>query len=227
MGSIRALLVDDHAMYVEALAELMESAELVVVGTARTGREALRLADLHHPDLAVVDSVLDDEDGIELVARLRSRHPGLRLMVAAEPDGVDVASAVRALRAGARAFLPKAVPVSELVRMAQGVMAGETHIPPLMLTGILATLTQGAVPSEDVQDHLATLSSREFEVLELMAAGRDTAGIAEHLFLSPHTIRTHVKHILAKLEVHSSLEAVTLLLRAERRVSARLQNEGS
>jgi DNA-binding NarL/FixJ family response regulator len=227
MSSIRALLVDDHAMYVEALAELLESTEMIVVGTASTGVDALGLADLHHPNLALVASVLNEEDGIELVARLRARHPSLRVMVAAEPDGVDAASAVRAVRAGARAFLPKAVPVSELVRMAQGVMAGETHIPPLILTGILAALTQGAMPSEDVQDRLAALSPREFEVLELMAAGRDPAGIAEHLFLSPHTVRTHVKHILAKLEVHSSLEAVTLLLRAERRASVRLQKQGS
>ena len=211
-------------MYREALADVLEDGGMVVVGTAATEAEALQLVDLHHPDLAVVDSILDVEDGIEFVARLRSHQHGLRVIVAADPDRYDTASAVQAVRAGARAFIPKAIPVSEFIRVAEGVMAGETHIPPLILTGVLAALSQGPVRSEDAQDRLAVLSSREFDVLELMADGCDTAAIAERLFLSPHTVRTHVKHILAKLGVHSSLEAATLLLRAERPTSGRLQD---
>jgi DNA-binding NarL/FixJ family response regulator len=224
MPSIRALLVDDHEFYLEALGEVLEEMDVVVVGLACSAEEALQLADLHHPDLAIVDSVLGDEDGIELAARLRSRHPLIRVIVTADAEDVNVASAVRAVRAGARAFLPKAIPIAEVNRVAHSILSGETHIPPVLLTGVLATLTGGALTTEDEQDRLAALSTREFDVLVLLAAGRDTAAIAEQLFLSPHTVRTHVKHVLAKLKVHSSLEAVALLLRSGRSSPAQVRN---
>lgn len=226
MRSIRVLLIDDHQLYLDALASVLAGTRLVVAATALSGSIALDLAGLYQPDLAIVAAVVGEEDGIGLAARLRQRHPELRVMILADPDDVSVDQAVRAVRAGAGAFLTRATPAKDLATIAERVMAGETHIPPLILTGVLAALNQAVVAPSGARERLAVLTSREVEVLELMAAGNDTTATAERLFLSPHTVRTHVKHILAKLGVHSSLEAVSLLLRAAQPSSAGLQDRG-
>lgn len=212
MTPVSLLLVGSHRIEVGALGGVLGAEpDLAVIGTASSAGEALSVAELHPPDVAVIDTLLGSDDAMDLTDRLIRLHPDVRAVVLI--DGEDPASALRAVLAGAAAVVVKPVAVDVLADVIRGVAAGETHIPSRLLTGVIAVLRAG-VPADGWTERLASLTQREREVLEEMAEGRDTVAIAERLFLSPHTVRTHVKHILAKLGVHSSLEAVSIALRA-------------
>lgn len=212
MTPVSLLLVGSHRFEVGALGGVLGAEpDLAVIGTASSAGEALTVAELQPPDVAVIDTLLGSDDATDLTDRLIRLHPDVRAVVLI--DGEDPASALRAVLAGAAAVVVKPVAVDSLADVIRGVAAGETHIPPRLLTGVIAVLRAG-IPADGWTERLASLTPREREVLEEMAEGRDTVAIAERLFLSPHTVRTHVKHILAKLGVHSSLEAVSIALRA-------------
>lgn len=211
MIPVSLLLVGSHRIEVGALGGVLGALPgLAVIGTASTASEALSVAELHPPDIAVIDSLLGSDDAAELADRLIRLHPDVRAVVLSDDDP---APALRAVLAGAAAVVVKPAAVDVLAAVIRGVAAGETHIPPPLLTEVIGALRAGTVAGGWTKG-LASLTQRELEVLEEMAAGRDTAAVAERLFLSPHTVRTHVKHILAKLGVHSSLEAVSVAHRA-------------
>lgn len=212
MTPVSLLLVGSHRIEVGALGGVLGAEpDLAVIGTASSAGEALSVAELHPPDVAVIDTLLGADDATDLTDRLIRLHPDVRAIVLI--DSEDPASALRAVLAGAAAVVVKPVAVHILADVIRGVAAGETHIPPRLLTGVIGVLRAGS-PADGWPERLASLTQREREVLEEMAEGRDTAAIAQRLFLSVHTVRTHVKHILAKLGVHSSLEAVSIALRA-------------
>jgi DNA-binding NarL/FixJ family response regulator len=213
MTPVSILVVGSHRIEVGALGGVLGAEPgLAVIGTASSAGEALSVAELHPPDVAVIDTLLGPDDAMDLTDRLIRLHPDVRAVVLI--DGEDPAPVLAAVLAGATAVVVKPVAVHALAGVILGVAAGETHIPPRLLTGVLAVLRPG-VPVDGWAGRLARLTQREQEVLREMAEGRDTAAIAERLFLSPHTVRTHVKHILAKLGVHSSVEAVSIVLRAQ------------
>ncbi|MFR9673472.1 LuxR C-terminal-related transcriptional regulator [Streptomyces sp. TR06-5] len=150
-------------------------------------------------------------DGIALVAALRREFPALRAVVLAERD--DAARASAALRAGACGWVAKDCGLSRLLDVVRGVVKGETHVPPLLLTEVLDELTASRSRSESEQ-LVQSLTPRELEVLRCMVAGWGRGAVAERLFLSPHTVRTHMQNVLGKLGVHSTLAAVALARRA-------------
>jgi two-component system NarL family response regulator len=221
-SAIRLFLVDAHKVFTDALAARLAAEEdFVVTGHAASPEAALRAMAGAAPDVVIVDVALGASGeqvalGVPFIEDIRLAHPEVRVVVVTGHD--DAPAALAAVRAGASAFLPKSAPVEELARVVRGVLEGETHIPPRLLTFVLDALERPPAEQE-WKVRLARLTARERDVLEQMVAGVDQTTAARRLFLSLNTVRTHTKHILAKLEVHSTLEAVSIALRGGMRPS--------
>ncbi|MFD9727113.1 LuxR C-terminal-related transcriptional regulator [Streptomyces sp. NPDC059072] len=151
-------------------------------------------------------------DGIALVATVRGAHPGVRTVVLAERD--EPRRAAHALQAGASGWVAKDCSLSRLLAVIRGVLREETHLPPALLTGVLRELTAARKHRSDSERLVESLTPREHEVLRCMVAGLGRKDVAARLFLSPHTVRTHMQNVLGKLGVHSTLAAVALARRA-------------
>lgn len=151
-------------------------------------------------------------DGLSLVAAVRSGRPAVRTVVLAEKD--DPHRAALALQAGASGWVAKDCSLQRLLAVMRGVLRDETHLPPALLTGVLRELTVARKHRTESERLVESLTPRECEVLRCMVAGLGRKAVAERLFLSPHTVRTHMQNVLGKLGVHSTLAAVALARRA-------------
>lgn len=212
-GAIRVFLVDDHELFLDALARRLEvEPTIVLVGRETNAADARRALSRVTADVLVVDAQLDNESGIELVSlALRDRLAPSAVVVTAH-DNVEVAA--QAVRAGARGFVSKVDHIDELVDTVAAVYRGETRLPNRLLAGILEELQRASREDDELVRRLEMLTDREREVLAMLASGADRQAIARSLFISAHTVRTHVQRILTKLNVHSQLEAVSVALRA-------------
>lgn len=203
------LLLEDQPALAEALARILESREEIstVDIALNPGQARLRLLEREF-DAAVVDVRLGECDGIDFVRDLAITHPDVpALILTAYPDpnvGAD------AIHAGALGFMGKDTSVDELITGLTTIAEGGCWFSPQLLASILRVLRH----RWETADRLQLLSAREHDVLVLMVEGRNRAEIAEVLFLSVNTVRSHVRSVLRKLEVHSSLEAVSVALRA-------------
>ncbi|RCG17833.1 response regulator [Streptomyces diacarni] len=150
--------------------------------------------------------------GLPLVARVRTEYPAVRTVVLAERD--DPRHAAAALQAGAGGWVAKDCSLSRLLQVIRGVLKDETHLPPALLTGVLRELTATRKHRTESERLVESLTPREREVLRCMVAGLGRKAVAERLYLSPHTVRTHMQNVLGKLGVHSTLAAVALARRA-------------
>lgn len=233
---IRVLVVDDHRIFAESLAAALAAEPDVDVSAAGSGPAALRcleraVAEGRRYDVLLVDADLGGQlpggraavpvqeaneeglvDGISLVAGVRSAQPAVRIVVLAERD--DPRRAALALQAGASGWVAKDCSLSRLLNVIRGVLRDETHLPPALLTGVLRELTAARKHRTESERLVESLTPREREVLRCMVAGLGRKAVAERLFLSPHTVRTHMQNVLGKLGVHSTLAAVALARRA-------------
>ncbi|MFE7775661.1 LuxR C-terminal-related transcriptional regulator [Streptomyces sp. NPDC057445] len=238
MVRIRVLVVDDHRIFAESLAAALAAEPDVDVAAAGSGPAALRClerasADGRRFDVMLVDADLGVAaapaapvvaravpdngeggfvDGISLVAAVRSTRPAVRSVVLAEKD--DSRRAALALQAGASGWVAKDCSLQRLLTVIRGVLREETHLPPALLTGVLRELTAARKHRTESERLVESLTPREREVLRCMVAGLGRKAVAERLFLSPHTVRTHMQNVLGKLGVHSTLAAVALARRA-------------
>ncbi|WP_441250596.1 LuxR C-terminal-related transcriptional regulator [Kitasatospora sp. McL0602] len=151
-------------------------------------------------------------DGIALLGRACRTYPELRAVVLAAED--EPRRAVRALQAGACGWVAKDSSLSCLLGVVRGVLREETHLPPVLLTGVVRELTAARRDRTESERLVETLTPREEEVLRCMVAGLGRQAVAERLYLSPHTVRTHMQNVLGKLGVHSTLAAVAVARRA-------------
>ncbi|MFJ5121417.1 LuxR C-terminal-related transcriptional regulator [Kitasatospora sp. NPDC088548] len=151
-------------------------------------------------------------DGITLLARIRRNHPGLKAIVLATAD--DPHRAARALHAGATGWVAKESSLARLLAVIRGVLRDETHLPPALLTGVIRELTTARRDRTESERLVDTLTPREKQILRCMVAGLGRQAVAERLYLSPHTVRTHMQNVLGKLGVHSTLAAVAVARRA-------------
>ncbi|WP_327680117.1 LuxR C-terminal-related transcriptional regulator [Kitasatospora sp. NBC_00458] len=151
-------------------------------------------------------------DGITLLVRARRHHPGLRAIVLATAD--DPHRAARALHAGATGWVAKESSLARLLAVIRGVLRDETHLPPALLTGVIRELTTARRDRTESERLVDTLTPREKQILRCMVAGLGRQAVAERLYLSPHTVRTHMQNVLGKLGVHSTLAAVAVARRA-------------
>lgn len=216
MTEINVLVVDDHTIFADALqARLAREADLGPVSVAYGAREASDHLASGQPSVVVLDVILHDGSGLDLVDEMRAASPDSKVVMLSAVESVD--AVVTALSRGARAWLPKTVDTDHLVRVIRGVHRGEAWLAPELLGRVLADLTaRAAVPPANP---LAALSPREREVLQCMVDGLSRNEIAGRLRVSANTVRTHAQNLIAKLGVHSTLESVALALRHGLRAS--------
>ena len=196
---IRILAVDDHPMLREGIASLVASqSDMALVAEASTGREALEQFRNHRPDLTLMDLQMPDMDGIEAMVAIRDEFPEARIIVLTTYKG-DV-QVLRALKAGARAYLLKGLLRKELLETIRAVYAGQKRIPP----EVAAVLADHAVDE--------ALTAREIDVLRLIARGNANKLIGDQLSITEETVKGYVKNILSKLGARDRTHAVTVAL---------------
>lgn len=204
--TIRVLLVDDHAMMRTGLAGVLGSdPEIVVVGEAGDGAEAVSEAGRLRPDVVLMDIEMPGVDGVTAIARLGQVVPSARCLVLTTFDVDDYV--LGALRAGAAGFLLKTTPPRDLIRAVRDCAAGGSALGPSVVRRLVASYVGGG---RQPVPELERLTERERDVLTVMARGLSNAEIGAELFLTENTVRTHVAHILAKLGVRDRVQAVIL-----------------
>ncbi len=209
---IRVLIVDDHPALREGLrAILATQPDIVVVGEAATGQEALAQATALRPHVVLMDLEMPGLDGVEATRHIRERLPDTRVVVFTAFDGDE--RVLRAVEAGAQGYLLKGASRAEIFQAVRAAHQGGTPLQPAVATTLLRRLAgqRGARKEE-------TLSPREREVLHLLAEGLTNKEIARRLVVSERTVKFHVGSILAKLGVPNRAAAVRVAL--ERRLVA-------
>jgi DNA-binding NarL/FixJ family response regulator len=197
---IRILTVDDHPLLRKGIAALLNAEpDLKLVAEASNGQEAIEAFRSHQPDITLMDLQMPGLDGVEAVDRIRSEYPEARIIVLTTYSGD--AQVLRALRAGARAYILKGHVHKELLETIRVVHAGQKRIPP----DIAAELANHATDDE--------LTRREIDVLRLIAAGNANKQIADQLSIGEATVKSHVTNILSKLGANDRAHAVTIGLR--------------
>lgn len=201
----RVMVVDDHRTFAELLARALDAEDdIVCVGHASNADEAIRLVGELHPDVVLMDLELPGRDGISVTAQLTAEYPDLKVLILTAHAGTGALT--RAGAAGACGFLAKDGSLDEVLDALR-----TAHCGSLVLTSHLAA---GFAEKPSSQGPDIGLTPRELEVLRLLGQGRDPRGIARELGVSLHTCRGYVKCVLAKLDVHSQLEAVVVASRS-------------
>jgi DNA-binding NarL/FixJ family response regulator len=201
---VSVLVVDDHPVFREGFAALLASIDEVdVVGTAATGEEALaRVAELR-PQVVVMDVQMPVLDGVEATRRLTAEDPEVGVVVLTMSE--DDATLFEAVRAGARGYLLKGAEPDEVVRAITTVAAGGVVFGAVLAARIAQFFAR---PQQQESSPFPSLSPRELEVLDLVAAGMSNAQIAARLFLSQKTVRNHVHAVLGKLQAADRAEVI-------------------
>jgi two-component system, NarL family, response regulator len=197
---IRILSVDDHPLLREGIAALVNAeADMKLVAEASNGREAIEQFRSHRPDVTLMDLQMPGFNGIEAIIDIHNEFPNARIIVLTTYTG-DV-QVLRALRAGAQAYILKGHVHRELLETIRAVHAGKKRIPPEV--------------AAELADHVAedNLTSREIDVLRMIAGGNANKVIADQLSVSEETVKTHVTNILSKLGANDRTHAVTIALK--------------
>ena len=212
---VRILIVDDHPLTRDALASLLTSGGFEVVGEAGDGAEAVELAQTLQPNLVLLDLTMPEVDGLSALPRLRAVCPGCEIVVLTASGTEE--NLLAAIRAGAAGYLLKNEPPERIVSFLHGVANGEAALSGEVARRLLDQVRSGGRRGGGVPDHIArSLSAREVEVLLLLDDHLSTDDIAKRLFISEHTVRSHVKSLLRKLGVSSRREALEQLAFARR-----------
>jgi DNA-binding NarL/FixJ family response regulator len=204
-------LADGQSLFREAVKVVLESEPgLEVVAEASDGLEAVAEAERTRPNVALVDLNLPNGDGIRATDLITEQVPDCRVVVLADEE--DERVLVDAIEAGASGYMTKECALSELIEATRVIHAGETLIPRRMLGPLLSRLILRRREQDEALRRAARLTRREKEVLALLAEGADNDTIAQRLVISPQTARTHIQNVLAKLGVHSRLEAAAFVM---------------
>jgi DNA-binding NarL/FixJ family response regulator len=205
---IRVLVADDQAMVRSGLRMVLESeADLIVIAEAGDGREAVRLAKRENPDVILMDIRMPEMDGIEATRLIAADLPGAKVIVLTTFDLDEYIYG--ALHAGACGFLLKDAPADDLVDAIRVVAAGDALLAPAITRRIIERFATLPDTSREVEG-LDDLTERELEVLRHVARGMSNTEIAEELFVSEATVKTHVSHILTKLDIRDRVQAVVV-----------------
>ncbi|TDA65820.1 MAG: response regulator transcription factor [Clostridia bacterium] len=206
---IKVLLVDDHQLIRDGLRKFISLApeKAVVAGEVASGREAVAAAVNLQPDVVLLDINLPDQDGVATLQRLRQVLPQVKVIILTVYD--DEAHVLEAVKAGANGYLLKDISPDELVAALEQAAAGQTPMPPRITGKVVRELRR--VSQENT--HIP-LTPREIEVLRLVAQGKSNKAIAETLFVSEKTVKTHLTNIFRKLEARDRTEAAVWAIKA-------------
>ena len=211
MKKVRIILADDHTVMRAGLRALLERQPgLEVVGEAEDGRQTVELACAHVPDVVVMDIAMPILNGVEATRRLIRQQPTISVVILSMYS--DESYVMRALEAGARAYLLKDSAVTDLIRAIEAVSQGKSFFSP-KISRILAEEYVRALKQKGAADSYELLTSREREILQLLAEGKTNKEVATSLNISVYTAETHRGNILQKLNLHSSAELVLYAVR--------------
>ena len=202
---MRILIVDDQLLFRQAVASLLSAQpDIRVVGEASSVREAIAAFREHRPDIVLMDFSLPDGTGLDATQVILAERPDTRIVFLTVGEGDDRLFA--AIRAGAKGYLQKNVPVADLLSFLRGVERGEMALTPAASKHIVDEFAR-SVPRQPLQDSSARLTPRELEVLRALASGASNSEIAEQLVISENTVKNHIHSILAKLHLRNRREA--------------------
>ncbi len=210
-GRIRILLADDHTVMRAGLRLLLErQPDMAVVAEAEDGRQAVALADSDPPDVAVMDVGMPNLNGIEATRQIAARHPGTAVVILSMHS--DESYVMRALKAGARAYLLKDSAEADLIRAVRTVRQGKSFFSPAVSKMLLEDYVHQLEQRGEV-DSYELLTTREREILQLLAEGKANKDVANLLNLSLYTVETHRAHILQKLGLHTVPDLILYAVR--------------
>ncbi len=206
---IRVLIVDDQTIVRAGFAALLSAQpDIVVVGEAGDGREAVRLAERHRPELVLMDIRMPGMDGIEATRQILGSRPDIRVLVLTTFDVDEYV--YEALGVGASGFLLKDATAEDLVAAVRVVARGDALLAPQVTGRLIREFTRQRRAAPRPSAELTSLTARETEVLVLMAGGLSNAEIAARLVVSEHTVKTHVARVFTKLRLRDRAQAVML-----------------
>jgi DNA-binding NarL/FixJ family response regulator len=198
---ITCLLADDHEVVRDGLRlALGRGGDVRIVGEAGDAMAAVELASRRRPDVVMMDLHLGGVDGLEATRLIRAANPACRVVIFTAHPGPQLVEQGR--KAGASGFLLKEADAATIARTVRRVAAGQEVVDPQLAVHLVSATPEAA------------LSAREREILQLLADGHSNGTVAERLFISQETVKSHVKNVLAKLEAHTRTEAVAIALRA-------------
>jgi DNA-binding NarL/FixJ family response regulator len=198
---ITTLIVDDHEVVREGLRlSLSRTPHIRVIGEAADGESAVELAARRKPDVVIMDVRMPGMDGLEATRLLAERAPNSKVLIFTAYSERSLLG--RGLESGAKGYILKEAPHQTLVRAIEKVAQGEGYVDPALMPAFLT--------GKDSSDMLTT---REREILQLLADGMSNADVAKQLFISQETVKSHVRHILTKLEADTRTHAVAIALR--------------
>jgi len=210
---VRVLIADDQALFRRGLYVVLGTEEGIdVVAEAENGEEAVTKAEELAPDVVLMDVRMPRVSGIEAARRIRDLLPTTRILMLTVSDEEDDLYA--AIKAGANGYLLKEISVEEVAEAVRAVVQGQSLISPSMASKLLAEFNALARRATQQEQYPApVLTSRELEVLRLVARGMSNKEVAEQLYISENTVKNHVRNILEKLHLHSRMEAVMYAVR--------------
>lgn len=205
-------IIEDHQVFVDALIMyLNRHPEFRLTGSARTFAQGEQLIREISPDIVLLDVGLPDCNGLDLIPEIRRNSPKTKIVILTALS--DETTLMRAIDSGVSGFVQKGSSLSELLTAMREVAKGEIVMPTGILVGLLKRVPRDKASTYHAANGWEPLTDREKEVLKLLSRGRTGKAIASELHISPLTVRTHIRNLLAKLGVHSRLEAVSFGLR--------------
>jgi len=210
MKAFRILLADDHALVRAGIRELLQKIPgATVIAEASNGREALELIQSQNPDLVLLDIGMKELNGLEVAERITRDHPGVRTLILSMHANEEYV--LRALRAGAGGYMLKDSAITELKLAIDSVLAGKTYLSPAISRSVIDSyLNRTAAPKKK---SLELLTSRQREILQLIAEGNSTKEIAGILNLSAKTVETHRAQLMERLDIYDIASLVRFALR--------------
>jgi DNA-binding NarL/FixJ family response regulator len=211
METVRILVVDDHVLFRDGIRTLIDSAaDLELAGEASNGEEAIAASIELQPDVVLMDVKMPDMDGIQATRRIVGTSPHIRVLTLTMLE--DDHSIFAAMRAGAQGYLLKGASHEEMLRAIRAVASGQAIFSPTVAARMIDFFN--AMHPNSTHAVFPELTEREREILGLMAQAYNNSKIADHLVISPKTVRNHVSNILSKLQVADRAEAIIKALEA-------------
>jgi len=210
MGKIKVLVADDHTILRQGIKSLLANEEEIeVIGEAKNGREALTIIEETLPDVILMDIAMPGLNGLEATRRIKKKFPRMKVLVLTMYTNEEYIFQI--LNAGANGYLVKETAFQDLISAIKAVYKNEAFMSPSISKKVINSYIKRA--QNDEQETCEILTTREREILQLIAEGNSSKKIAELLFISPKTVETHRTHIMDKLNIHNRTGLVKYAIR--------------